>query len=308
MIGTKSAAGAQESSATTEMPLEVVGVRHWGRVASGLLTLLLLAALVYVVARNSVLHWGTIPQYLADVQILHGVVVTIELTLLAMAIGIGLGTVLAVMRMSENPVTRSVSALYVWFVRGTPILVQIIFWFNIALFLPRLSIGPFSESTNAIISPFTAAVLGLGLNEAAFMAEIVRSGILAVDRGQREAALALGYTPGKTMARIVLPQSMRVILPPTGNETIGMLKSTSLVSVIGAQDLLTRAQNISSYSYQIVEMLLVATVWYLVMTTVLSLGQALLERRLGRSVASVRNPSVFLRAARLAVPRRREAS
>lgn len=309
MIDAESAARSQGLATVTEAPLEVVGVRHWGRIASALLTVLLLAALVYIVAKDSVLHWGTVPRYIGDAQILHGVVVTIELTLLAMAIGIGLGTILAVMRMSENPVTRTVSAVYVWFIRGTPILVQIIFWFNIALFLPRLSIGPFSASTNTIISPFTAAVLGLGLNEAAFMAEIVRAGILAVDRGQREAALALGYTPQKTMSRIVLPQSMRVILPPTGNETIGMLKSTSLVSVIGAQDLLTRAQNISSYSYQIVEMLLVATVWYLVMTTVLSIGQALLERRLGRSIASARTPSMFLRAARvaLATPRRREA-
>ena len=300
---TEGQTGAGQAPKEAATPQMVVSVRHWGRLVSAFLTLFVAAALVYVVARDSVLHWATVPSFIFNGQILSGVVVTIELTVLSMLLGVGLGTLLAVMRMSENPVTRTASATYVSIVRGTPMLVQIIFWFNIALFLPRITFGSFDVSTNTIISPFIAAVLGLGLNEAAFMAEVVRSGIIAIDRGQREAALALGYTPRKTMFRIILPQSMRVILPPTGNETIGMLKGTSLVSVIGAQDLLTRAQGISSYSYQIVEMLLVATVWYVVMTTVLSIGQAALERKFGRSVASARPPSAILKGVRTLIKR-----
>jgi polar amino acid transport system permease protein len=187
------------------------------------------------------------------------------------------------MRLSPNPVLKGFSGLYIWFFRGTPLLVQIIFWFNIQLFIPSIDIGPIHFDTNDIVTAFVAALLALSLNEAAYMAEIMRGGLMAVDSGQAEAAKALGYTPLQSMLRIIFPQALRVIIPPIGNQTISMLKTTSLVSVVAAQDLLTRAQNIYARNFLIIELLIVASIWYLVMTTVASGIQYLIERRLGRS-------------------------
>jgi polar amino acid transport system permease protein len=201
------------------------------------------------------------------------------------------------MRLSTNPVLSAFASLYIWFFRGTPLLVQIIFWFNIQLFIPSIDIGSFHLDTNAIVTAFVAALLALSLNETAYMAEIMRGGMLAVDSGQQEAAKALGYTPTQAMVRIIFPQALRVIIPPIGNQTISMLKTTSLVSVVAAQDLLTRAQNIYARNFLIIELLIVASIWYLVMTTVASLIQYAIERRLGRSTNQA--PAVWRAALRL---------
>ena len=208
-----------------------------------------------------------------------------------MAIGIALGTLLAVMRLSPNPLVSTASWLYIWFFRGTPVLVQILFWFNIAALYPRMPIGiPFAPSFTsfnaaALITPFVAGMLALGLNEGAYMAEIVRAGIISVDEGQTEAAQALGMTRLLTMRRVVLPQAMRVVIPPTGNETISMLKTTSLVSVIATTELLYSVQLIYSRTYQTIPLLIVASIWYLIMTTVLTIGQYYLERHFGRGAS-----------------------
>ncbi len=201
------------------------------------------------------------------------------------------------MRLSPNAIVSGFASLYIWFFRGTPLLVQIIFWFNIQLFIPSIDIGSIHFDTNSIITAFVAALLALSLNEAAYMAEIMRGGLMAVDSGQQEAAKALGYTPTQAMLRIIFPQALRVIIPPIGNQTISMLKTTSLVSVVAAQDLLTRAQNIYAKNFLIIELLIVASIWYLVMTTVASSLQYMIERRLGRSTSDA--PMAWRAALRL---------
>jgi polar amino acid transport system permease protein len=217
--------------------------------------------------------------------------VTLELTAISMAIGIVLGILLAVMRLSPNPLVSGASWVYIWLFRGTPILVQILLWYNVAALYPRLSLGiPFGPqfvhfSTGSLITPFVAGMLALGLNEGAYMAEIVRAGIISVDEGQTEAAQSLGMTRLQAMRRIVLPQAMRVIVPPTGNETISMLKTTALVSVIATTDLLYSVQLIYSVNYRTIPLLFVASIWYVIVTTVLSIGQYYLERHFGRGAS-----------------------
>jgi polar amino acid transport system permease protein len=223
-------------------------VRRPGRWIATAVLLFVLVAVVDSVATNPRFEWGTVGDYFFSARILHGLVLTLELTVIAMAIGIALGVVLAVMRLSPNPLVSGTSWVYIWFFRGTPVLVQILFWSFIAALYPRISLGiPFGGpvfidgDANALITPFAAAILALGLNEAAYMAEIVRAGIISVDEGQTEAASALGMTRLQTMRRIILPQAMRVIVPPTGNETISMLKTSSLVSVVAIAELLYAA-------------------------------------------------------------------
>jgi polar amino acid transport system permease protein len=231
-------------------------------------------------------HWFTSP------RILHGLVKTLELTVTAMAIGIVLGVLLAVMRLSPNPLVSGASWVYIWLFRGTPVLVQILLWYNIAALYPRFSLGlPFGGGTVShfqaatLITPFIAGMLGLGLNEAAYMAEIVRAGIISVPEGQTQAAQSLGMRRLQTMRRVVLPQAMRVIVPPTGNETISMLKTTSLVSVIAVPELLYASQLIYAVNYLTIQLLIVASLWYLIVTTVLTVGQYYLERHFGRGTS-----------------------
>jgi polar amino acid transport system permease protein len=194
-----------------------------------------------------------------------------------------LGIVLAVMRMSKNPVTSSVAWGYIWFFRGTPVYVQLLLWFNLALIFPVLNLGPiYKDEMTDVMTPFMAALLGLGLNEAAYMAEICRAGIQSVDEGQTEASQALGMTNGQNMRRIVLPQAMRVIVPPTGNEFINLLKTSALCAVVQYEEVLRKAQNIGNNSSAVVEMLFVATIWFLVVTTIFSIGQFYLERHYAR--------------------------
>jgi polar amino acid transport system permease protein len=285
-------------AASTEAPVEAiraVPVRRPGRWVSGAVIVVIAGWMVHSVLTNPGFDWGTVGQYLFDPQILRGVLMTIELTVLTMAVGIALGVVLAVMRLSRNPLVSGASTLYVWFFRGTPVLVQLIFWFNLASLYPILKLGlPFGGpaigawKANTVITPFLAALLGLGLNEGAYMAEIVRGGILGVDSGQTEAAKALGFTPLQTTRRIVLPQAMRMIIPPTGNQTIGMLKYTSLASVVSVAELLESSQAIYNRTFQTIPLLIVASLWYLFLTTVLSVGQHYIERHYARGQASRR--------------------
>jgi polar amino acid transport system permease protein len=236
------------------------------------------------VVSNERFHWDVVGLYLRDVSINRGLVVTLELTAACMLLGIVLGAILAVMRLSVNPVIRVAAYLYVSFFRGTPVLVQLLFWYNLAALYPVISFGipGLALDANQLITPTTAAVLGLGLNQAAYQSEIVRAGILSVEHGQAEAAEALGLTRLQTMRRIVLPQAMRVIIPPTGNETIGMLKTTALVSVLAVPDLLYSSQIIYSRNFQTIPLLIVASIWYLAVTSVLTVGQFYLERHFAR--------------------------
>ncbi len=268
--------------------IRAVPVRHVGRWVAGAIVLVIAVALINSVATDARFEWSVVGNYLFDPRVFEGLKVTIELTVIAMAIGIALGMVLAVMRLSPNKLVSGASWLYIWFFRGTPVLVQLIFWYNIAALYPQIDLGvPFGPAfihadANTLIKPFTAAILALGLNEGAYMAEIVRAGIISVDEGQGDAARSLGMSRLQTMRRIVLPQAMRVIIPPTGNETISMLKTTSLVSVIAVSDLLFAVEAIYSVNYKTIPLLIVASIWYLACTSVLYVGQYYLERYYGR--------------------------
>jgi polar amino acid transport system permease protein len=268
-----------------------VPVRHPGRWAAGALILVAGTALVHSAATNPRFDWGLVGHYFLSSEVLSGLRVTLELTAISMAVGIVLGVLLAVTRLSPNPLLSGASWLYTWFFRGTPVLVQLLFWNFVSAVYPTISLGiPFGPelvhgNANTLITPFVAAVLGLGLNEGAYMSEIVRAGILSVDEGQTDAAHALGMTRLQTMRRIVLPQAMRVIIPPTGNETISMLKTSSLVSVIAYRELLYSVQLIYAVNYRQIPLLIVASIWYLIVTTVLSVGQYYVERHYGRGAA-----------------------
>lgn len=241
--------------------------------------------LVNTVLTNPRFRWDVVADYFTEGVILRGLSLTLQLTAISMVIGIVLGVVFALMRGSSNPVLAAAGALYIWFFRGTPLLVQLVFWFNLSALYPRLSLGvPFGPEfvifdANDLIVPIAAAILGLGLNEGAYMAEIVRGGIAAIDRGQYQAATALGMTRMQTMRRIVLPQAMKVIIPPTGNQTIAMLKNVSLVSVLAIPDLLYSAQIIYARNFQTIPLLLVASIWYLICTSILTVIQTRIERR-----------------------------
>ncbi|QYN40939.1 amino acid ABC transporter permease [Pseudonocardia sp. DSM 110487] len=251
----------------------------------------LAAMFVNTVLTNDGFRWRIVGQYLFSPPILNGLQNTLVLTVLSMIIGIVGGIALAVMRLSPNPVLSVVSAVYIWLFRGTPVIAQLLFWNFLAALYPMLSLGvPFGPGlvffdTNQLINQFAACLLGLGLNEAAYMAEIVRGGLQSVDQGQSEAAGALGMSRAQTLRRIVLPQAMRVIIPPTGNETISMLKTTSLVVVIGYFELMTSAQRIYAVNFQTIPLLIVVAIWYLALTSLLSVGQYYIERYYGRGTS-----------------------
>src|SRR3989440_8115607 len=239
--------------------IRAVPVRHPGRWVATVVILLFAASLIRSVTTNKQIEWHVVGQFLFDPRVLEGVVVTLELTAVAMAVGVVLGVVLAITRLSPNPLVSRASWLYIWFFRGTPVLVQLLFWFNIAAIYPSISLGlPFvgvefvHGSANTVVTTYVAALLGLGLNEGAYMAEIVRAGMISVGEGQTDAAQSLGMSRLQIMRRIVLPQAMRVIIPPTGNETISMLKTTSLVLVIALTPpgLLGAVHNIYSVNFK----------------------------------------------------------
>lgn len=260
---------------------------HWGRIILAVVALIIVLRLAYAFVFNPKLEWSQVGHYLFNARILSGILVTIEISVLATVIGLVLGVILAVMRLSHNEVLRWISTLYIGFFRGTPVLVQLIFWYNLAFLFPNLILKiPFTMigvywDTNQVITGFTAATLGLGLNMAAYFAETVRAGIQAVDAGQSEAAYALGMTPAQRMRVIVLPQAIRIIIPPTGNEFISMLKTTSLVYVVAGHDLMTNASQIYKQNNLIMELLIVASIWYLVLTAIATVLQGMLERRFG---------------------------
>jgi polar amino acid transport system permease protein len=266
----------------------VVKLRHPGRWVTYVVVAVLAAMLVNSLLTNQNFGWPIVGHYFLSGEIVTGLGETIKLTVIAMVLGIALGVLLAVLRLSSNPVMAALARLYVWFFRGTPVFVQLLFWGYASALYPRLGLGlPFgpqfvSGETNSLITPFVAAVLGLALNEGAYMAEIVRAGILAVERGQTEAAQALGMSRLRTLRRIVLPQAMRVIIPPTGNQVISMLKTTALVSVLAFPELLYSAQLIYSANFKTIPLLLTASLWYLLMNSVLTVGQYYLERRFSR--------------------------
>ncbi|MEU0087479.1 amino acid ABC transporter permease [Streptomyces sp. NPDC006274] len=273
--------------------LDVLPVRHYGRWAAAAASAAALVGLIGSLARNDNVHWDVVGRYLFAGLVFDGMATTLWLTVAAMTLGLSLGTVIAVMRLSANPVLYALSSLFVWFFRGTPLLVQIIFWGYAAALYKYVQIGvPFTDitffraETNSLLTPSIAALLALGLNEAAYSSEVVRAGIQSVDTGQTEAAHSLGMRPMLTMRRIVLPQAMRVIVPPMGNETINMLKMTALVSVIAAHDLMSNIQAVYAQNYQVIPLLVVAAIWYLALVSVLSLPQAWLERRYGRGSAT----------------------
>ena len=282
---------AEQTDAGPAPPIKAVPVRHPGRWVGVVVIAVLVAMLVHSFLTNPNFQWDVVGQYLFSEPVLRGLRNTLILTVLSMAIGIVGGVLLAVMRLSPNPVLAGAASVYVWLFRGTPVITQLIFWNFLASLYPRLGLGiPFgptfvSVDTNAVISVFAASLLGLGLNEAAYMAEIVRGGIQSVDHGQTEAAGALGLSRIQTLRRIVLPQAMRVIVPPTGNETISMLKTTSLVVVIAYFELTVAVQTIYSRTFQTIPLLIVAALWYLALTSVLSVGQMFIERRFGRGFA-----------------------
>jgi polar amino acid transport system permease protein len=301
---------------TADAPLEVVPVRHPWRIVSGIVVALLLLLLLFEFGTIDKINYPSIPKYLFQRSIVEGVVTTVELSVLSQVIGIVLGTLLATMRMSRNPVLSSVSWLYIWFFRGTPLVLQVLFWFTGLLYvLPERVLIPllpgvdlYRGPTANLITLFVAGTLALGLNEAAYMAEIVRGGILAVDSGQTEAAQALGMTHAQVLRRIVLPQAMRVIIPPTGNEFISMLKNTSLLVVAGQVELLGRTTAIYSQSGEVFELLVMASIWYLAMTSVAYVGQYYLERRFSRGSLRDLPPTPLMRGRALLSGRRAGAA
>jgi len=298
--------------------VEVVPVRHVGQWVGAAVVLVAIAMVVHTLfskvplqsglnkcvttAGKRVCHpiliwrfqWNTVGQYLFSSEVLRGVILTLELTAVAMVIGIVLGVIIAVMRLSSNRLLAAPAWVYTWFFRGTPVYVQLFFWFNIGLLYKRFTLGVpflhvtfFSTSTN-VITGVWAAILGLGLNEAAYMSEIARAGIISVDEGQTEAATSLGMTKGQTLRLVVLPQAMRVIIPPTGNEVISMLKTTSLAASIAVIELFGAVQNIWANNFKTLSLIVVACLWYLFMTTVMSIGQFYIERHFARG--ALRSP------------------
>ncbi|MBO1269203.1 amino acid ABC transporter permease [Arthrobacter cavernae] len=271
-----------------EKGLSIVPARYAGRWVMAGVVVLGVVLLGYGMVTNQRFQWDVVGEYLFAAPVMSGLANTLLLTAVSMAIGIVLGIGVAVCRLSPNPILSSAAWAYSWFFRGTPLMVQLLFWFFMAALVPKLVLGvPFGPSffeisTNTLISPFTAALLGLALNEGAYMGEIVRSGIRAIPVGQTEAAKAMGMSRLQTMRRVILPQAMRVIIPPTGNETIGMLKYTSLVIVIGYSELLTSVSIIYSRTFQTIPLLIVAALWYLAVTAVLSVGQYYVERHFER--------------------------
>lgn len=274
---------------STDDDVVAIPLRHPWRWVAAAAVIVVLGLLFNSLWNNPNIQKQFIWQFIFDPRILKGVWITLAVTVISMVIATILAILLAIMRMSANPVLRGVSFLYIWFFRGTPLLVQIVFWGYLGLLYEQISLGvPFTDfsifaaDTNTLIPAFVGGVIALSLNEAAYAAEIVRAGLLSIDHGQREAAFSLGMGPGYTLRRIILPQSMKVIIPPMGNETISMLKNTSLLAVVAVPELYTASSQISSGNLRQVELLIVASLWYLFITSVLSVPQYYLERYYAR--------------------------
>jgi len=284
-----------DSAAEQAEVIKAIKLRHPWRNVFAVIVLLALALFVIDAAQRPAYGWETFGKYLFDQRISQAALNTLILTVLSMVIAVILGVTLAVMRLSPNPVVKGVSWLYLWVFRGTPVYVQLVFWGLFATIYKTIEIGiPFTDpwatlTTDDFLDVFWLAVIGLALNEAAYMAEIVRAGILSVDKGQDEAATALGMSWLQTMRRIVIPQAMRIIIPPTGNEVISMLKTTSLVAAVPYSfDLYGRSRDVSAAIFEPIPLLLVASAWYLLFTSILMVGQYFLEKRFSRGVGQAR--------------------
>ncbi|MEU9548735.1 amino acid ABC transporter permease [Streptomyces werraensis] len=280
-------APAPSPAPDTDAP-RIVPRRNVGRWIGAGIALLLFAMLLNSVVRNDAFQWSVVGRYFTTSAVLDGLLLSLWLTAVVMVLGFLTGTVLAVMRLSGNPVLRTLSWGYIWIFRSTPLLVQLLFWFNIGALYPTLGFGiPFGPQfvtvqTVNLLGPTLTAVIGLTLHESAYAAEVVRGGILSVDSGQTEAAQALGLSRRRTLRRIVVPQAMRSIVPTAGNMLIGTLKGTSIVSVLAVHDLLYSVQLIYNQTYQIIPLLMVATLWYIAVTTALSIAQFYVERHYAR--------------------------
>ncbi|MFT2092201.1 amino acid ABC transporter permease [Paraglaciecola sp. 2405UD69-4] len=260
---------------------KIIPLKHYGRWISGALVIVLLGLIVRAFIYGQI-DWSIVQQFFFADTLLKGLGNTLLLTICSMAIGLVLGILFAVMRMSDNPVTRGFAGLYIWIFRGTPIYLQLLIWFNLALIFPVLNLGFVEYQMVDLMTPFCAALLGLGINEGAYMTEIVRSGILSVDKGQMDASASLGMNRLTAMRRIILPQAMRVIVPPVGNEFIGLLKTSSMASAIAFAEILYHAQLIYFVNAKVMELLIVATAWYLIVVTLLTIVQGFVERYFNR--------------------------
>jgi polar amino acid transport system permease protein len=270
--------------------LTLVKPRHYGRWLTAAAILIVLALIVKAFAEGQI-AWHIVGRFLTVPAILYGLVNTIVMTFAAMALGITLGVTFAIMYMSPNPVLKGVAVFYIWFFRGTPLILQLLIWFNLALVFPRIGIADvWSIRMVDVMTPWVATLLGLGINQGAYTAEVVRSGILSVDSGQTEAAQSIGMTRLTTLRRVVLPQAMRVIIPPVGNEVVSMVKLTSIASVINFSEILRNAQTIYYANNYVIELLFVAAIWYLAVVTVLSIGQHFLERYFAKGQKGSRAP------------------
>ncbi|PVA06607.1 amino acid ABC transporter permease [Thalassorhabdomicrobium marinisediminis] len=259
-----------------------------GKVLLWVVVLLFAADFARAVGTNENFGWPVVAEFFFNRTVLEGLWVTIWLAVVSMVLGVMLGLPLAIARMSNDPLAKSISGLFVWFFRGTPLLVQLILWYNLSFLFPEISLSiPFGPSlaawnANDLITPITAAIIGLALNEAAYMAEIIRGGLLSVERGQKETAEAFGMKPMRALWRVVIPQAMRSIVPPSGNQFISMIKATSLVSVIAMADLLYSVQSIYNRNFEVIPLLMVAVIWYLLIVSVLSAIQSRIERYYAR--------------------------
>jgi polar amino acid transport system permease protein len=314
-------------NAPEDTAVKVVPVRHYGQWVGAVVALVLIAMLVNTLfskipSGQYVCHavngarrchqtsvwrfsWNIVFHYFTTSEVLHGLMLTIYLTVIAMVAGIVIGIALAVMRLSSNRLLSMTAWCYTWFFRGTPVLVQLFFWDYISILYHTITIGvPFTHiaflhlNAATLFTPVTAAIVALSLNEGAYMSEIARSGLISVDEGQSEAAMSLGMTRSQTLRVVVLPQAMRVIIPPTGNEVISMLKTTSLASTIAVIELFGATNNISANNFEIMPLLIVASLWYLIVTTVLSTGQFYLERRFARGALRTPPPTPLQRLRR----------
>lgn len=286
--------------------LRVIPPKRYGLWIATALTVAFLAWLAAAIAVNPAFDWPTFNRYLFHPSIMRGLGQTLLLTVIIMALATLIGTIVAIMRLSPSVILQSFARAYVWFFRGAPALIQLIFWFNLALIVRELSLTlpyfgtVFSVKTNDVMTPFVSAVIALSLHEAGYMAEIIRAGISSVPAGQTEAASTLGMRQGKILRRIILPQAMRFVVPPTGNEAINLMKTTSLVTVIAVDDLLYSAQTIYARTFETIPLLLVVAFWYLAAVSVMSVGQYFLERhfnptdkRLGAGLLGKLGQSVF---------------
>ncbi|BAM91740.1 ABC transporter permease [Bradyrhizobium oligotrophicum S58] len=264
---------------------EVARQPHWGRWLAAAVIVVIFVAIGRAFAKGQI-EWSYVERFITAPVILRGIVNTMVMAIAAMALGIVLGVVVAIMRLSPNPVLRSVAAGYTWLFRGTPLILQLLLWFNLALVFPTIGIpGLWSARAVDVMTPFLAALLGLGINQGAYTSEVMRAGLLSVDIGQYEAAQAIGMGRLQALRRIILPQAMRVVIPPLGNEFIGLVKATSLASVIQYPEVLHSAENIYYANSRVIELLIVAGLWYLLVVSILTPLQMLLERRFARGIA-----------------------